>query len=149
MTLVRWSPAPVRDLVHIQNEVDRLFNNLSRGTGLSQGDAAFVPAVDVEETAEGFVIRADLPGVGPKDVKVSVLGDILTFQGERRAQSTTQEGGERRTERVHGTFERSFRLATPVRSDAVKAIVRDGVLEIHVPKAEEAKPREIEIQVAS
>ena len=151
MKLVRWSPAslsPVRDLMSIHDEMNRLFDDFHGGTRLAQGEGNLVPAVDVEETAEGYIIRADLPGVSQKDVRVSVMGDTLTIRGERRAESSLKEGGYHRTERVQGTFERSFKLSARVRSDAVKAHYRDGVLEIHVPKAEEARPREVEVQVA-
>ena len=103
----------------------------------------------VEETAEEFVIRADLPGVSQKDVKVNLMGDTLSIRGERKQESENKNGGMHRVERVYGSFERSFRLATPVRGDKVKAQYRDGVLEIRVPKAEEAKVREVEVQVAS
>ena len=105
--------------------------------------------VDIEETADEFVIKADLPGVTQKDVKVSLLGDTLTIRGERRQESEKKDGSAHRTERMHGMFERTFRLGTPVRSDRVSAQYRDGVLEVHVPKAEEAKLREVEVQVAS
>ena len=93
-------------------------------------------------------MRADLPGMSQKDVKVSVMGDTLTIRGERRQASTHKEGNLRRTERVHGIFERSFTLAAPVKGDQVKASYRDGVLEVRVPKTDEARLREIEVQVA-
>jgi HSP20 family protein len=151
MTLIRWRPstlAPRRDFTGIQDEVNRLFDGIftrgSLGTDLS---AAFSPAVDIEETPEEFVLRADLPGIPQKDVKVILMGDTLTIRGERRQEHSTKEGSLHRLERVSGAFERSFILGAPVRSDGVKAQVRDGVLEVHVPKAEEARMRQIEVQV--
>ena len=147
MTLVRWRPGSLSPALTIHDEMNRLFDHFYRGTSLSNGGADFVPAVDVEETPEGFVIRADLPGVSQKDVKVSVMGDTLTIRGERRSQSTKKDGSYHRTERVYGSFERSFTLGAPLRNEAVKAQYKDGVLEIHVPKAEEARLREIEVQV--
>jgi HSP20 family protein len=92
------------------------------------------------------VIKADLPGVSQKDVKVSLMGDTLVIRGERRSEKN-DETTPLRIERSYGMFERSFTLGAPVRSDQVKATYRDGVLEIHVPKAEEARLREIDIQV--
>jgi len=149
MTLVRWSPSSLsRDLMSMHDEVNRLFDGFNDGARLAQGAGSLVPAVDVEETAEGYAIRADLPGVSQKDVRVTVLGDTLTIRGERKTQTSRQDGGYHRAERVHGTFERSFKLGARLRSDAVTAQYRDGVLEIRVPKAEEAKPREIEVQIA-
>ena len=91
-------------------------------------------------------MRADLPGLTQKDVTVSLIGDTLTIRGERKHEKSEKSGTALRIERNLGAFERSFTLGAAVRSDAVKATYRDGVLEIRVPKAEEAKPREIEIQ---
>jgi HSP20 family protein len=152
MAITRWSPTtlyPVRDPYSI-DEFNRMFDSLFT-RGALQGDVApmFTPAVDVEETADEFVIKVDLPGVSQKDVKVSTMGDTLTIRGERKQESVRKEGSLHRSERIYGAFERSFRLATPVRSEQVKAQYRDGVLEVHVPKAEEAKLREVEIQVGA
>jgi len=146
-SLIRWSANPARDLLGIRDEVDRVFDSVfTRGDG-GAWPATFAAPVDVEETKDEFLVRADLPGVSPKDVKVSVLGDVLTIRGERKRES--QDRNLHRVERRYGSFERSFSLGVPVRADQVKASYRDGVLEIHVPKAEEAKVREIEVQVAS
>lgn len=149
MTLIRWSPgtiAPLRD--HFEDEVNRLFDGVfTRRARYGDLGTLFTPAVDIEETPEEFVLRADLPGVAAKDVKVSLLGDTLTIRGEKHQEKASQGGNPHRLERVHGTFERSFRLGTRVGGDKVKAQYRDGVLEIRVPKAEESRPREIEVQV--
>ena len=151
MTLIRWNPAPVtplRELSSVQEEVNRLFDGIfTRGTLRGDLSAIFTPAVDIEETAEEFVVRVDLPGVAQKDVKVSLMGDTLTIRGERHQESSTKDANHHRLERVHGTFERSFTLGTPVRNEQVKAQYRDGVLEVRVPKAEEARMRQIEVQV--
>ena len=151
MTLIRWNPAPfapLRDLPSIQDEVNRLFDSvLTHGPARGDLNAIFTPSVDIEETAEEFIFKADLPGVAQKDVKVTLMGDTLTIRGERRREKATNGGSQHRIERIHGTFERSFTLGAPVRNDQVKAQVRDGVLEVRVPKAEEARVREIEVQV--
>jgi HSP20 family protein len=107
-----------------------------------------VPVVDIEETPEQFVLRMDLPGVAQKDVKVHVMGDTLTIRGERRQSGTEKDGNWLRCERSHGVFERAFTLGAPVRADQVKASYRDGVLEVSVPKAEEARLREVEVKIA-
>jgi HSP20 family protein len=153
MTITRWNPvtlSPVRDLFSTRDEFNRLLDTFFTGSPV-RGDLApaFTPAVDIEETAEEFIFKADLPGMSQKDVKVNLMGDTLTIRGERKQESEHKEGGMHRTERIYGAFERTFRLGTPVRSDQVKAQYRDGVLEVHVPKAEEAKLREVEVQVAS
>jgi HSP20 family protein len=110
---------------------------------------AFFPAVDIEEVGDEFILRADLPGVSQKDVKVSLMGETLTIRGERKQETSKADATAVRFERLYGTFERTFTLGVPVRNDKVRALYRDGVLEIHVPKAEEAKLKEIEVQVAS
>ena len=153
MTLIRWNPIPrgtARELQSFQDDVSRLFEGLAGRSGLS-GDLApaFSPAVDVEENAEEFVFRADLPGISPKDVKVNLMGDTLTVRGERKQEAVRKGHNVHRVERRHGAFERTFTFDTPVRSEGIQARYRDGVLEIVVPKAEEAKVREIEVQVAS
>jgi HSP20 family protein len=152
MTLMRWSPSlnPARDLAGVHDEVNRLFDDfLNRGAWRRDVPAIFTPAVDIEETADAFVLRADLPGVAQNDVKVSLLGDTLTLRGERKSEKVQKDGNNyHRVERTSGSFERSFSFGTAVRSEGVKAQYKDGVLEIHVPKAEEAKLREIQVQIS-
>ena len=151
MTLIRWSPrtlTPLRDLPSVHDEVGRLLDGfITPGTWRGDLGAIFTPSVDIQETAEEYIVKADLPGVSQKDVKVSLMGDTLTIRGERHQESSTKDANHHRLERVHGTFERSFSLGAPVRGDQVKAQVRDGVLEIRVPKADEARTREIEVQI--
>ncbi len=148
MTLIRWSPiATPRDLARVHDEFDRMFERVF-DRGLRNDLApAFAPAVDVEETPEGYVFRADLPGIKLEDVKVNLMGDTLTIRGERKATVSEDKGNLHRIERVHGSFERSFTLGKPVHGDQVKATYKDGVLEIRVPKAEEARLREIPVQI--
>lgn len=148
MTLIRWTPRRNGgDLTSLRTEMDRLFEGFFTPIPLKQEWASMTPAVDVEETPEAYVFRADLPGVSSKDVKVTVSGDTLTLRGERKREDKKQEGVVERVERSYGAFERSFTLGTPVRPDQVKASYHDGVLEIRVPKAEEARVREVEVQV--
>jgi len=147
MTLMRWTPlSPNRDSIH--DDVNRLFDSFfSRGALRGDLPSTFTPAVDIEESADAFVLRFDLPGISPKDVKVSLMGDTLTVRGERKSERNEKNGNYRRIERASGSFERVFTLDSPVRADQIKAQYKDGVLEITVPKAEEAKLREIEVQV--
>ncbi|HYM80733.1 MAG TPA: Hsp20/alpha crystallin family protein [Candidatus Limnocylindria bacterium] len=153
MTLMRWSPnlSSARGLVTFHDQIDRLFDSVfTRGSIRGDDASTLAPAVDVEETPEAFIFRCDLPGVAQKDVKVSLMGDTLTIRGERlngQSQAPRSDGNYRRVERRYGVFERSFTLGARVRNDQVKAQYRDGVLEITVPKAEQAKLREIEVQV--
>ena len=144
-TLMRWSPlfSGNRSLDR-WNDFDRLFDGLVSGGSSS---LRFSPATDIQETPEEFVLRLDLPGVAQKDVKVTLLGDELTIHGERKQDETRKNGKSEYRERVFGSFQRSFTLSAPVQADQVKATFKDGVLEVHVPKAEQARTREIEIQV--
>lgn len=147
MKLVRWNPS--RGLVDFRSEMDRLFDELAGETGGFSDSGNWIPAADLKESPEGFTIRLDLPGVDRKDVKVSVHDDVVSIRGERKAEKTEEKQNWHRTERVHGLFERSFRLGTPLDPARVKASYQDGVLSVSVPKAESAKAREIEIEVGS
>jgi HSP20 family protein len=108
----------------------------------------FAPPADIHETADEFVVKMDLPGVSQKDIKINLTGDALVVRGERTQEKTENGVSRHRVERVYGSFERAFTLPASLRGDRVKATYKDGVLEIHVPKAEEAKVREIEIQAS-
>ena len=147
MSLIRWTPRRNNDLTSLRSEMDRLFEDFLAPAPLRQEWAAMTPAVDVEETPEAYIFRADLPGVDSKNVKVTVNGDTLTLRGERKREEKKVEGTLHRYERSYGAFERAFTLGTPVKPDQVKAAYKDGVLEIRVPKAEEARSREVEVQV--
>lgn len=148
MALIRWNssyPAG-RDLLAIQDELNRFADSFFRPA--PRDHAGFAPVVDINETPEEFVLQLDLPGISQKDVKVSLMGDTLTIRGERKLEKQEKKDGNTlHVERAFGTFERSFTLHAPVRADGVKASYKDGVLEIHVPKADEARLREIEVQV--
>jgi HSP20 family protein len=148
MSLIRWTPRRTGLVAGpFDTDLNRLFEGFFAPVALRQDAVAVTPPIDVEETPEAYVFHADLPGVNTKDVKITVNGDTLTVRGERKREELKTEGSLYRTERLYGAFERTFTLGTPVRPDQVKAAYRDGVLEIRVPKAEEARAREIEVQV--
>jgi HSP20 family protein len=148
MSLIRWIPRRNGlQSVALDTDLDRLFEGFFNPALLRSDMGALTPAVDVEETADAYLFRADLPGVSAKDVKVTVHNDTLTLRGERKREEKSSDGSRHRVERAYGAFERSFTLALPVRADQVKASYKDGVLEVHVPKADEARPRDIEVQI--
>jgi HSP20 family protein len=149
MTLIRWNPiASSRELTRAHDEIDRLFDRFFDRPGYRADLApAYAPSVDIEETPEAYVFRADLPGIQLEDVKVNLMGGTLTLRGERKQTTTDAKGNVHRVERVYGSFERSFELGKPVHAEHVKATYKDGVLEVRVPKAEEARLREIPVQV--
>jgi len=150
MPIVRWEP--FRDLVSLQGRMNRLFDESFRGA--SRGGAeedwaqgAWSPAVDIYEKDGTIVLKAELPGIEPKDVDVRVENNILTLKGERRFEAEVQQDSYQRVERAYGTFSRSFTLPTVVDTDNIKAEFKDGVLRMSLPKKEEAKPKQISINV--
>jgi HSP20 family protein len=146
MALVRWTP--LRDVFGLREEVDRLFEE-SFGRGLTpHGPTSWQAALDVEEDALGYTVRAELPGMKLEDIKISVVENQLFIRGEKRREEEKKDTTYHRVERVYGQFERSLALPHAVRADKIEAIYRDGVLEVSIPKAEEARTREIPIKTA-
>jgi HSP20 family protein len=128
-------------------EVNRLFNNLF---DLSESGAQrWVPAMDLMEADDHFVLKADLPGLAEDDVAIEIQDNTLTISGERRAEHEERERGWYRVERSFGRFSRSLSLPEGVDPDAVKAEFDNGVLEVRIPKPEERKPRRVAIKAAS
>lgn len=154
MALMRWKPrseiSPFRDLLGIQEEINRLFDVMTRrpfeGMGLFDGDWA--PAVDIAENANSVVVKAELPGMTDKDIEVNILGDTLTIKGEKKREEEKKEQNYYRVERAHGSFQRSITLPSQVVADKAKASFKNGVLEIEIPKKEEAKPKQVKVNVA-
>lgn len=151
MALIRWEP--VAELNTIQNEMNRLFNTFfdqpaATGRNGSQG-RRWIPAMDLVETVEHYVLRADLPGLSDDDVKVQLEDNVLTISGERKAQHEQQEEGYYRIERASGSFARSLTLPDGVNPDGVQAHFDRGVLEVRIPKPEQKKPRQVQISLGA
>lgn len=147
MDLVRWRP--FRDLATMQEEMNRLFDRMfDRFPERKEiGEGIWAPCVDISETKDDLVITAEIPGMNKKDIKISLNDNILTLRGKREQEKKTDEENYHRIERSYGAFHRSFTLPTTVKQDQVKATYKDGILQINLPKAEEAKPKEIGIEV--
>ena len=146
MTLVRWHRA--RNMPAMQHEMSRLVDEFFRGGLQDKGarkQGSWTPAVDMHESNEAFTLIAELPGFSKDDVQVEIKGNRLTLKGERKRETDVQETQYHRVERVYGAFERSIRLPAVVDADKAKAIFKDGVLKLMLPKAEEAKPKPISI----
>jgi HSP20 family protein len=139
--LVRWEP--FRDLAAFQAEMSRLMNGLVEGPG--QTTQSWVPALDVWETEDALVYAFDLPGVSEDKISLEVVDETLTVTAER--EKVAQESGDRffRFERRYGTFSRAVGLPQGVDESKITADYKDGVLEIHVPKPEEQRPRRIQV----
>ena len=147
-TLVRWNTgrwAPVREVAVMQNELSRLMNGLFDGTG--RPTQSWVPTLDAWETESELVYAFDLPGIPQDKISVEVEDGTLTVSAERTRSTEVNEGAYHRSERRYGSFARSVGLPQGVAEDAIRATHTDGVLEIHVPKPTQPKPKKIEIGV--
>ena len=151
MTIVRWEP--LRELGTLQNEMNRLFNTFvdpSAPTGRGNGTTRrWLPPMDLVETADHYVLRADLPGLSDGDVNVQLEDNLLTISGERKAEREDQQEGYYRLERAFGAFSRSLTLPDGVDPDGVQAHFDRGVLEIRVPKPEQKKPKTVQITLGA
>ena len=147
MELVKWEPFD--ELNKIQSRINDLFDDtFGRPRAYAKAPAGvWLPPVDILESKDAYLIRAELPGMKKEDFNVEVNDGTLTLTGERKYEEPASGVEYHRVERVAGKFSRSFYLPQTVKQDGIKATYRDGILEVHVPKAEEAKPRQIAISV--
>ena len=143
--LSRWEP--FRGAATLHNHVNRLFGTVLEGSGAESNLTTWAPAVDIYETEHELVVKADLPEVDPKDLDIRVENNILTIRGERKFEKKVNEDNYLRVERAYGSFSRSFSLANTVNSEAIKADYVNGVLTLTIPKREEAKPKQIKVNV--
>jgi HSP20 family protein len=149
MALIRWDP--FREMSSLQERMNRLFSEF-RGRPawgeeeMAQG--AWVPPVDIYETPESLVLKAELPGIGREDINIEVKDSTLTLKGEKKFEKDVSEENYRRVERAYGSFQRAFTLPSTIQQDKVKAKFKDGILEITLPKMEEGKPKQIKVDVS-
>jgi HSP20 family protein len=151
MAIIRWEP--FRDLVSLQERMNRLFDESFRGINRTGSEEDWVggswaPAVDIYEQNGNIVLKAELPGVDPKDVDVRVENNILTLRGERKLDNEVKRESYHRVERAYGSFTRSFTLPNVVDTEKIKAEYKDGLLRMTLPTKDEAKPKQISINVA-
>jgi HSP20 family protein len=150
MALIRWEP--VRELNTIQSEMNRLFNTYFDSPTPANCGAAlrrWIPAMDLVETDQDFVLRADLPGVSESDVKIELEDHVLTISGERKAEHEERKQGYYRVERSSGAFTRTLTLPEGVDPTAINASFDKGVLEVRIPKPEVKKPHRVAIAVGT
>jgi len=149
MALVRWEP--LREMASLQNEVNRLFGTFfdtpTNAAVSGNGVRRWMPPMDLVETDEHFILRADLPGLGEEDVRIEVEDRTLTLAGERKAEHEANNEGYYRVERATGAFARSLTLPEGVDAEQIAARFDKGVLEVRIPKPEQRKPRRVAIQV--
>jgi HSP20 family protein len=153
-SLIKWDPArwdPFKDLEEISERFNRLFGRMTPARRESGREALTVadwaPTVDISEDEKEYLIKAEIPEVDKKDVKVTLQEGVLTIQGERKQEKEEKGRKFHRIERSYGTFVRSFTLPEEVAEDKLKAEFKDGMLFVHLPKSERAKPKAIEVKV--
>jgi HSP20 family protein len=146
MALARWTPRG--NLQSFQDEMNRMFDQFFRGGSGEEagwGLRTWTPPVDIYETDDALVLKAELPGVSKDDVSIEVHQNTLILRGQRTHEAEVKDEHYHRVERAYGTFQRSFVLPAIVDQDKVQATYKDGVLELHLPKSEAAKPKRIAI----
>ena len=143
-----WNPS--RELAELSDSLNRVFGRMPRGGNENEAMtvADWIPLVDISETTEEYVITAEIPEVKKEDVKVTLEHGVLTVQGMRRQEAEEKGKKYHRVERSYGSFVRSFSLPDFVDDAKMQAVVKDGILTLHLPKSEEAKPKAIEVKVA-
>jgi len=151
MALVRWQPfrSPFSDLDELHREFDRFFDRGIPGKNWLQGftESPWAPALDVLEHENEVVVKAELPGIDQEDINLSIVDNTLTLSGEKKHETESNEEGHYRRERVFGSFQRSINLPAYVDADKVTATYKEGVLDIRLPKREEAKTKKIKIKL--
>jgi HSP20 family protein len=154
-SLIPWrrkegQSAPDNALTEFRTEVDDLFNRFFGSSGWLPGtyfSKGFAPAFDVSETDEDIIVKAELPGVDPKEIEVNLTGATLTVKGEKKEEREEKTENMHRIERSFGSFSRSVTLPCEVKEDKIEATFKDGVLNLKLPKAESSKKRSIKIDV--
>jgi len=147
-TITRWDQS--RGLTSLQDQVNRLFEgNFTRDRSGHADLATWAPPVDIYETENELVLKADLPDFEEKDIDVRVEDNLVTIRGERKFEKDVNEDNYLRVERAYGPFTRSFSLPNTVNSEDIRAEYRNGVLTLHMAKREESKPKQIKISVSA
>ena len=147
-TITRWDQS--RGLTSLQDQVNRLFEGSFTHDRSGHADlATWAPPVDIYETENELVLKADLPDFEEKDIDVRVEDNLVTIRGERKFEKDVNEDNYLRVERTYGPFTRSFSLPNTVSSESIRADYRNGVLTLHLTKREESKPKQIKISVSA
>lgn len=133
----------------LQDQINRLFNEAFERGGEESNLTTWAPAVDINETEHELVVKADLPGIDTKDLDIRVENNVLTIRGERKFEKKVNEENYLRVERAYGSFSRSFSLANTVNPEGIKADYQNGVLTLNIPKREEAKPKQIKVNIGA
>jgi len=148
LSLIPWRERKELDL--FRREIDSLFDRFFEGWPFEalKGDGGWIPSIDLSETNKEYIVRAEIPGVDPKDFDISLNNNVLTIKGERKHEKETKEEDFHRIERSYGSFTRSIQLPGEVDEDKVKANYKNGVLEIILPKTKEEAVKKIQVKAA-
>ena len=138
MAIIRWDP--FREMTQLQSQMSRLWD-----ATIGSRQESWLPAVDVFDTENAVVLKAELAGMNPDDIEIEVEDNVLTIRGERKFEEEVDEERYYRVERRFGSFQRSLALPQGVKPEDIQAAYEDGILEVRVPKAEEEKPKKISV----
>ena len=149
MDLIRWGDGladPFLEFENLQDEINRRFDDARVSEPRGLFERTYSPAVDVVEKDDSFDVFCDVPGIAIKDIEISLSANVLTIKGERKGNAASGNGNVYRTDTRVGRFQRTLQLPLPVNPDKVEAVLKDGVLNISLPKHEELKPRQISVK---
>ncbi len=146
MSLVRWNPG--KELFSIQNDMNRFMDRFFSPDLFDQDSFGWVPSMDVSEDQDGFLMNMELPGLKKDDVNITLTDGLLTIEGERKSEIEKKDVNVHRVERRYGKFRRTFKLPVAVKGDKIDATFKDGLLTINIPKAEVAKPKQIDVKIS-
>jgi HSP20 family protein len=142
--LTRWDP--FQDMLSLREAMNQLLEESFVSPTVARRGEGFVPALDLSETADGYIVEMAVPGLKAEDLDITLNNNVLTVKGEVRQSAEQKERNFHRIERRYGAFQRSIGLPTTVKADGIRAELRDGILRVDIPKAEEVKPRKINVQ---
>jgi len=150
MAIIRWRPRrewdPFTDMLDLQNNINRLFN-LSLTRKGDEDITGWSPNVDIYKEGENYILKSELPGMTKDEIDIAIQDNLVTLKGSKKEEKEVKEGEYYHCERRFGSFQRSFELPAPIDKKKVKASYKDGVLEVTLPMEEEAKPRQIKIDI--
>lgn len=148
--MVRWKPwEPLKELQRMRREMDRLWESFfeTKPPRRQEEISEWVPSIDLSETKDSYIVKAEIPGMEAKDIDITLQEDLLTIRGEKKQEKEEKDENYHFVERSYGSFTRSIRLPQEVKGDKIKASYKEGVLKITLPKSEEAKKKETKIKV--
>jgi len=144
-SVIRWEP--FRNVNSLQEQFSRLFDTSFPGRSSESDLTTWAPAVDIQETENELMLKADLPGIEEKDIDVRIENNTLTIRGERKFEKQVNEDNYLRVERSYGSFSRSFSLPNTINTEAINAECKNGVLTVQMPKRAESKPKQVKVNV--